>query len=261
MNYFYLLKNFLRISILNEMQYRANFVLQVLDSGIALAVNLFWVSLLFNYTQNINGWNRFELVAVIGVHTLVSGLIKTFVDPNMQKLVQDVQKGTLDYALTKPEDAQLLVSARETRIWQLTDVLLGLMVLGYAVVQLQSTVGLLQVLMFIGMLMLGMAMVYSAWLIFTTSVFWFTNIQDLFNIFEGFLMTGTLPVSVYPGWLRGMLTFVIPIAFAITVPAEALTGRLTLPTVLLALALAVGLLVAARLIWRLGLRRYSGASA
>jgi ABC-2 type transport system permease protein len=53
----------------------------------------------------------------------------------------------------------------------------------------------------------------------------------------------------------------VPIAFAVTLPAEALLGRLTLETVLGALALAVFMLAASRLLWMFGLRHYSGASA
>jgi ABC-2 type transport system permease protein len=50
------------------------------------------------------------------------------------------------------------------------------------------------------------------------------------------------------------------VAFATTVPAEALIGRLGASTLLEALGLAVLLSVIARLVWRLGLRRYAGAS-
>jgi ABC-2 type transport system permease protein len=72
---------------------------------------------------------------------------------------------------------------------------------------------------------------------------------------------GRWPVGIYPGWLRLSLTFLVPVAFATTVPAEALSGRLTITTLLSALALALALLIASRLIWRTGLRHYSGASA
>jgi ABC-2 type transport system permease protein len=72
---------------------------------------------------------------------------------------------------------------------------------------------------------------------------------------------GRWPISLYPGWLRFALTFIVPVAFATTVPAEALTGRLGGPTLLEAIGLAILLFAIARVIWRLGLRRYSGASA
>jgi ABC-2 type transport system permease protein len=72
---------------------------------------------------------------------------------------------------------------------------------------------------------------------------------------------GRWPISLYPGWLRYGLTFIVPVAFATTVPAEALTGRLTWETLLIAVALAAVLFVVSRLFWRVGLRHYSGASA
>jgi ABC-2 type transport system permease protein len=68
-------------------------------------------------------------------------------------------------------------------------------------------------------------------------------------------------VSLYPGWLRFGLTFLVPVAFATTIPAQALTGRLDWQTLLGATGLAVALLLASRLFWRAGMRRYSGASA
>jgi ABC-2 type transport system permease protein len=51
------------------------------------------------------------------------------------------------------------------------------------------------------------------------------------------------------------------VAFAVTIPASALTGRLTIETWLGALGLTVFFLVISRLFWRRGLKNYSGASA
>ena len=57
------------------------------------------------------------------------------------------------------------------------------------------------------------------------------------------------------------LTFLVPIAFAVTVPAQALTGRLTPEMFALALGFGIVALAASRAFFRFGLRRYSGASA
>ena len=62
-------------------------------------------------------------------------------------------------------------------------------------------------------------------------------------IFQSMYEAGRWPVSLYPGWLRFALTFLVPVAFATTVPAEALTGRLNGQTLLGAVALAAALLV------------------
>lgn len=57
------------------------------------------------------------------------------------------------------------------------------------------------------------------------------------------------------------VTFLVPIAFAVTVPAEALTSRLDWQTLGLAVVFSAALFAATRWFWRLGLRSYTGASA
>jgi ABC-2 type transport system permease protein len=83
----------------------------------------------------------------------------------------------------------------------------------------------------------------------------------LSELFEGMYQTGRWPIGIYPGWLRYSMTYLVPIGFAVTVPAQALTGRLHWGTVVVAACFAVALTLFTRWFWRFGLRRYSGASA
>ena len=179
----------------------------------------------------------------------------------MEEFIESVREGTLDYTLTKPEDAQLLVSIQDVDIWELIDIFLGFGVLVVALARLGESVGVLQALSFAVMLAAGAAIVYSFWLILATLSFWFVRVENILVIFQSMYEAGRWPISLYPGWLRFGLTFLVPVAFAVTVPAEALTGRLDPATLVGALALAVALVVGSRLFWRIGLRRYSGASA
>ncbi len=253
--------SYLRIGIANEMQYRVNFFIQLLQSFISLSTGLIGLWLIFSHTTQLGGWNQPELLAVMGVYLLMGGIIQAAIQPNMQRLMNEIQDGTLDFALTKPLDAQILVSIREFRFWQLTDVLVGAIVLVYAVIQMQTQVGLLQALAFLAALLLGGIMIYCFWLILTTTAFWLIRIWELVNLFQGLYAAGRWPVTIYPDWLRLGLTFLVPVAFAVTVPAEALTNRLTPLTLLGALGLAALLLLISRLIWRLGVHSYAGASA
>jgi ABC-2 type transport system permease protein len=68
-------------------------------------------------------------------------------------------------------------------------------------------------------------------------------------------------VDIYPRWLRWTLTGLVPIALAVTVPAEALAGRLSAQNLLLACTVALVIAFVSRWFWKAGLRRYSGASA
>lgn len=261
MNPFKLAYSYLRIGVLNEFQYRVNFFIQIFQSAIAVGTGLIGLSLVFGQVDNLSGWTRPELLAVMGVHILMGGVIRSAIQPNMERLMEDVLQGTLDFALTKPADAQTLVSVREFRFWQLTDVLVGLVILAYAVIQLQTKMALLQILSFFAALMLGAIMLYCIWLMVTSIAFWVIRVGDIVELFQGLFAAGRWPVSVYPDWLRTGMTFLVPVAFAVTMPAEAMTNRLTSETMLFAVGLTVVLMLLARGVWLLGLRSYSGASA
>jgi ABC-2 type transport system permease protein len=252
---------FLKIGILNELQYRVNFFIQLLESFISLGTGLIGLWLVFDHTTELNGWTRPELLAVMGVHILMGGVIRAAIQPNMELLMNDIREGTLDFALTKPLDAQAIVSVRQFRLWSMVDVLMGLIVLGTAIYEIQEAVGIIQALSFIAALVMGALLIYSFWLMVTSSAFWFIRVHQIVELFQGLYAAGRWPVGIYPPWLRAGLTFLVPVAFAVTVPAEALVGRLTYTTLLGAALLTAAMLVIARLIWRWGLRSYSGASA
>jgi ABC-2 type transport system permease protein len=252
---------FFRVGALNELQYRANFAIQIFQSLIALGTGLAVIGLVFSQTTHLNDWTQPELLVVMGVHILMGGVIKTLIQPNMVRLMTDVREGTLDFILTKPEDSQVLISIREVRIWQAIDVVIGLVVLGIGVAQVEASIGPIQAVAFAVALVLGASMIYCFWLILTTSAFWIVRVDEIHELFDGIYQSGRWPVTIYPGWLRISLTYLVPIAFAVTVPAEAITSRLTIETLALAAAFAAVLVLFTRWWWRFGLRNYSGASA
>lgn len=252
---------FLRVGALNELAYRANFFVQLVQSTFGLATALIGIGVVFAHTRTLAGWRSSELLALIGIYFIVGGALNVAIKPSMQRLMEDVRLGTLDFTLTKPEDSQLLVSLKEIQLWRLADVLLGVAVLGFALIQLGDAVGAGEALIFLAALLIGGAIVYSFLLMLTTLSFWVVRVSNILVIFNVMYEAGRWPVGIYPPWLRLSLTFLVPVAFAITVPAEALTGRLDTTTLLGALALAIALLIVSRWFWMVGVRHYSGASA
>jgi ABC-2 type transport system permease protein len=252
---------YFRIGVLNEVQYRVNFIVQLFQSAIALTVGLLVLALVYSHTDELNGWSQSELICVLGIQILMGGAIKAYIQPNMQRLIEDVHDGKLDYALTKPEDAQLLISVREVRIWQAVDLVSGSIVLAVGLSEVAAGVGALDALAFGAALLLGGVMIYCFWLVIATFAFWVVNMWHAVELFDGIFQMGRFPVGIYPGWLRYSVTFLVPIAFAVTVPAEAVTSRLEWQTLVLAAGFAVTLFAATRWFWRYGLRNYTGASA
>ncbi len=118
-----------------------------------------------------------------------------------------------------------------------------------------------QVAAFLLTLVLGGVIVYSFWLMLATIAFWYIKIDNILVIFQSMYEAGRWPVAIYPPVLRLMLTFIVPVAFAVTVPASALVGRISWTALAGTLLAAIAFFIAARLFWRRGVRSYSGASA
>ena len=261
MSYLRLFLLFFRIGLINELEYRVNFFVQLFQSLLSLGAALAGLSIVFSHTQKLGDWTAPEVAALLGVFLLVGGAINLVLRPSMQRLMEDVRRGTFDLLLTKPEDAQVLASLRQIEVWKLLDVGLGLAVLSVALWRSGASISAWQVCAFAVALIAGGAIVYSFWLMLTTLTFWFVRMENVLVIFESMYEAGRWPMSLYPPWLKGTLTFLVPVAFAVTVPAQALVGRLDGLTLLGVCGLAVLLLVVSRLFWRLGIRHYSGASA
>jgi ABC-2 type transport system permease protein len=107
----------------------------------------------------------------------------------------------------------------------------------------------------------GLLLVYSLLLVLSTLSFWFVRVENLLAIFWSFLDAGRFPVDLYPGWLRVTLSTVVPIGIAVTVPAQAIAGRLDWIGFGAMLGGTVVTFFFAGWFWRRGLRSYTGASA
>ena len=110
MTYLRLFWLFLRLGMLNELEYRVNFYVQLLQSVVGLATALAGLGVVFSHTDTLGGWRPAELLALLGVYFLVGGASQLVIQPSMQRFMEDVRQGTLDFTLTKPDDAQVLVS-------------------------------------------------------------------------------------------------------------------------------------------------------
>ena len=261
MSYLRLLWLSFRIGALNDLAYRANFVVAIIQSLVGLGLALGGLAMVFSHTDTLGGWQPDELLALVGIYFIIGGTTNFVIQPSMVRFMEDVRLGTLDFTLTKPEDAQLLVSVRQVQVWKLADVALGLAVLAVALTRLGADLGVGQTLVFLSTLAAGAATVYSVILMLATLSFWFVRVENILVIFNSMYEAGRWPVGIYPPWLRSTLTFLVPVAVAVTVPAEALADRLGAWTLAGAVTLELALLAGSRWFWRFGLRHYAGASA
>ena len=224
----------LRASATVAMQYRLDFLVQ---GGLAL----FWTTwslvpllVVFGKRQGVAGWSFEEALVVIGWFMVMKGVLEGAVNPSLASVVEHIRKGTLDFVLLKPADAQFLVSTAKFQPWRVIDALAGVVVFVVAFRRMGRVPAPAHVLA--ALLLLGCAalILYSLWILVISAAFFVVKVDNLSFLFSSIFDAGRWPVSVFRGAWRVVFTVVVPLAVMTTYPALALLGRLDLRTAVLA---------------------------
>jgi len=243
------------------LEYRANLALDLFEELIIVISSLVAVLILYDHTSAINGWTEGQMIELLGVYYLVQGAQAVVFETSFERFMEHVRMGTLDFILIKPVDSQFMISTRHVQVPQFGQIAMGVLVLAIGIAQVGGGFGVLDALAFAATLVCGLLLVYSLLLVLSTLSFWFVRVENLLAIFWSFLDAGRFPVDVYPGWLRVTLSTVVPIGIAVTVPAQAIAGRLELAGVVAMIGGTIIMCWFASWFWRRGLRSYTGASA
>ena len=245
------------------MAYRLNFWIHLLRSVLNLGTGILGVIVLYGQVETICGWDRPAALALLGVYQVLGALYYLFIGPSLESLAGmdgEVWTGKFDFTLLRPIDVQFLASVRYWRPTALFDLAFGLGVLGTAIAQLGSAISFERVGFFVLAMLAGIAILYAILLALSALVLWSPGF--LFTwLFSAFFQMARYPVGLYPGWLRLVLTWVVPVGVMTTVPAQALAGTLSAGSLVGALVLAAVLFCGASALFRLGLRRYASASS
>jgi ABC-2 type transport system permease protein len=259
--YLRIIRTFMAAELKNEMAYRLNLVLGIFEMLLVIGTSLGAVLVLYTHTTSLNGWTLPQMIALTGVYYLIQGGVNIVFSPSFEKLMEHVRMGTLDFTLLKPANAQMLLSTRHFAMVRMADLLIGFLVVAVGLFMLSAAVTVWSLVSFAITLACGVMLVYALLLTLVTLSFWFVRIDNIMAIFWAFTDAGRFPIDLYPGWLRFTLATVVPIGIAVTVPAEAISGRMSAESFVGMLAGTVIAVAAASWFWRIGLRNYTGASA
>ena len=256
-----LIGTFLKVNLQMSLAYRADTVINILLNLMWLGWELLSLNIIFSNTQTLGGWGIGELIALLGVFRMINTLMAALIWPNTEKFNASVRDGSFDYNLLAPVNSLFLVSFSRITVWRIWDLVLAFILIIVGVNMAGDFVTPLSLLSFILLTLSGAIVLYSLWVVLIALTFWFTKFDNNVTILQALLDSGRYPSTVYPFWLRAIVTFIIPVAVATTVPLQALRGDLNGGEILLFLGVGVASFLIASQVWRFGVKRYSGASS
>jgi ABC-2 type transport system permease protein len=261
--YLKLIRTFIQASLQQEMAYRTNFLISFFHSLLNFGTGILGLVVVFDQVETVRGWDFASTLAVLGVYLTVGALRGLVFGPSLESLAGmegEVWSGRLDFTLMRPVNFQFLASLRQWRVFALFDLMLGLGMLGVAIIQLGSVVTAGHLFAFVVLLFASLTVLYAILLIFAGLTFWSPGF--LFTwVFDSVFQMARYPAGLYPGWLRLVLVWVIPVGFITSIPAQSLTGDVGTVTLIASLGLAAGSFLGASILFRAGVRRYASASS
>ena len=256
-----LIKTFLKINLQIALAYRADTVINILINLMWLGWELLGLQIIFSNTDTLAGWGPGELVALLGVFRLVNMLMASLIWPATEKFNTSVRDGSLDYTLIQPANSLFLISFSRIVVWRAWDLILAIILISVGIQMSGGVPNLPGLLVFLLLTLSGALVIYSLWVVLIALTFWFVKFDNNVTILQALLDSGRYPVTVYPTWLRIIVTYLVPIALATTIPLQGLRGDLSALQVLIFLGVGMISFRVALWVWKAGVRQYNGASS
>jgi ABC-2 type transport system permease protein len=228
-NYLHVFLTFARNSLVRDMTFRANFLIDAISSIAWVCINLIFYTVVFQYAPTIGantGWGKYEFFLFLATGLLINSLVETFFMTNADELSELVRTGSLDFALLKPIDTQFLVSLARVDWSSLGNFAFGLGLLGYSLFKLNHVPGPLEMVLYPVYVACGIAIYYSLMIALAATSVWLGRNQSLFDFWFYITNFSRYPMEIYQGtWgtpLRRVFTFCIPVLVVVNVPARLL---------------------------------------
>jgi ABC-2 type transport system permease protein len=251
----------LRASVALALQYRLEFLVEGALAILWMGVTLVPILVVFGTRQAVEGWTFPEMLLVLGWFVALKGVLEGAVSPSLITVIEHVRKGTLDFVLLKPADAQLLVSVAKLEPWRVVDLVGAGLIFTYAFGRLGRGPTSGEIVAAGAMLLGALLVLYSIAILVVSIAFFAVRVDNLLYLFQSVFDVARWPTTIFRGFLAVLFTYVLPLALMTTYPALALLGRLRAGTALGALAGTVVFAAFARLVWSLSIRKYTSASS
>lgn len=250
-----------RYSIVRTMMFRLDFLMWSLVEFFWMAVNVFLIEVIYDHTESIAGWTKYEMLLLVGTSMILQRLMMGFFWSNLFELGRNIRSGHFDFFLAQPGHPLFMVSTRKLDLDGLLNTFVAIAVVVFAAGKLGLQPSILDVAVYAALLGCALVIHYAAVLLTVSITFWMIGSQGVegsyFTIFE----FARLPREAFKGVKRVIFVWALPAVISSNVPASTLIHQFDARYVLWLAGAAAFWLVLAVLVFNAGLRQYSSASS
>jgi len=233
LRHFTIFATFARNSLIRDMTFRANFLIEFVSSLSWVFMNLGFYILIFQYTPSLGrdtGWGKYEFFVFTGTALMINSLAGMLFMTNADNFGELIRRGGLDFVLVKPVDTQFLVSLQRVDWSSSGNLLVGLGLTLYSLKCLGNWPSALTAILYVFYILCGVAILYSLMFLLAATSVWLGRNETLFDFWFYIVSFGRYPMEIYQGRFghpfRWFFTFIVPVLVAINIPARFLVEPL-----------------------------------
>lgn len=253
--------HFLRFSFARTTQFRLDFAFRVLMDVVWNAHYLGMFALFAFHADTLGGFDVHQLRVFTGTIFVLDALQMTFVANGLWELPFAVNRGDLDYHLTRPVSSLFMVSLRDIAVSSSMNLLIAVGILVWALASYPHPLDAAAFAVYLALLPVALTIHWALHLMALSTAFWTQSTKGLRDVFWTSVDYAFRPVGVYPGWVRRILTTVIPVGVMVSFPCHVLFHGVDLGVVAHMVGVGAAAAAAAVFVWRRGLAVYGSASS
>jgi ABC-2 type transport system permease protein len=250
-----------RYSIVRTMMFLFDFFLWALVELFWMSVNLLMISVIYEHTNSIAGWSKYEMLLLVGTSLLVQRFLMGFFWSSLFEMGRNIRSGYFDFFLAQPGNILFMASTRKLDPDGLMNSFVAMGVVAYSAHQLGLHPSVLDLLLYALMILCGLVIHYSMLVMSISVAFWITSAQGIEGIYFTLAEFSRLPREAFKGLASLAFVWLLPVVVVSNAPAQTLLHGFQ-PVWALALVGATLLWFgAAVFVFHRGLRRYASASS
>ncbi|HEX3599405.1 MAG TPA: ABC-2 family transporter protein, partial [Lacipirellulaceae bacterium] len=230
---------FLRNSLVRDMMFPANFIIETISSFGWVMMNVGFYLLIFTYTSQIGpgtsegaAWDKYQFFVFIATSMFINSIVQMFFMTNADEFSELIRTGGLDFALLKPIDTQFLISLRKIEWSSSANFLVAAILMGYALPRVEGfQLTIWQVVLYPIYVAAGVGILYSLTIVLAALSVWLGRNSSIYDFWFYITTFSRYPMEIYSGpvggWIRWGFTFVLPVLIVVNVPARMLAKPLT----------------------------------
>lgn len=244
------------------MEYKIDFLTGAVSFLLGQAVNIAFLWIIFSQIPELKGWDYNEIIFIYGFSLLPKALDHLFFDNLWMVGYSIVAKGDFDKYLTRPLNPLFTVIVERFQVDALGELIVGIALIASTIGKVSIQWSVLNVLLFLLILPFA-TLIYTGIKIITSSLaFWIKRSGQITHVFYMVNDFAKYPTTIYNGFVRTIITYIIPFAFTAFYPASYfLTGENPLFNIGLTIVISCVLMIMAVLVWNKGVSAYESAGS